>query len=146
HGWFAPMSRAIVRPAPRRKGRRIRRARECTARRETPGRDTLSRKPVRITTPDGVMHATYAAKTVGLVPVVGTLDEGHLSLIRRSDMENDDTVVAIFDPSGGIPDISDDDIRIAHEGGARIFYRPEQETIFPPGFSTRVHVDGLTDR
>jgi pantoate--beta-alanine ligase len=105
----------------------------------------MGREPVKTTTPDEVMDATLGAMTVGLVPVMGTLHAGHLSLIRRSDLENDDTVVAIFDPSGGIPDVSDDDIRTAWEGGARIFYRPERETIIPSGFATRVHVDGVTD-
>lgn len=106
----------------------------------------MSREPVKTTTPDEVMDATLGAMTIGLVPVMGALHAGHLSLIRRSDLENDDTVVAIFDPSGSIPTVSDDDIRTAWEGGARIFYRPERETILPSGFSTRVHVDGLTDR
>lgn len=106
----------------------------------------MNRLPVRTTTPGEVMDATLGAVTVGLVPVMGPLHEGHLSLIRRSDMENDDTVVALFDPSGDTLDLSDREIRIAAGSGARIFYSPHRETLTPPGFRTRVHVQGLTDR
>ena len=106
----------------------------------------MTRQPLMTATPPEVMDATLGAVTVGLVPVMGTLHEGHLALIRRSDLENDDTVVAIFDPNGHIPAISERDIRTAHEEGARIFYVPELETIFPDGFATHIHVDGLDDR
>lgn len=106
----------------------------------------MMRDAVTTSLPGEVMDATLGAMTIGLVPVMGTLHEGHLSLIRRSDLENDDTVVAIFDPSGGVPEVSESDIQTARDEGARIFYRPERETVIPDGFATRVHVDGLTDR
>jgi pantoate--beta-alanine ligase len=92
------------------------------------------------------MDATIGAVTVGLVPVMGPLHEGHLSLIRRSDLENDDTVVALFDPSGDVLEIPDRDIKRAAENGARIFYQPHRETLVPRGFRTRVQVRGLTDK
>lgn len=106
----------------------------------------MSRPPVNASTPREVMDATLGAVTIGLVPVMGSLHEGHLALIRRSDLENDDTVVAIFDPNGGQPPVSDADLRSAREEGARIFYQPDPETVFPPGFATHVLVDGLDDR
>lgn len=106
----------------------------------------MTRQPLTITMPPEVMDATLGAVTTGLVPVMGTLHEGHLALIRRSDMENDDTIVAIFDPNGEMSAIPDRDIRTAHGEGARIFYRPDRETIFPDGFSTHIYVDGLDDR
>lgn len=106
----------------------------------------MTRQPLMTTTPAEVMDATLGAVTVGLVPVMGTLHEGHLALIRRSDLENDDTVVAIFDPNGNLPAISGNEIRIAHDEGARIFYQPDPETIFPDGFATHILVDGLDDR
>lgn len=106
----------------------------------------MTRPYVRATTPAEVMDATIGAVTTGIVPVMGVLHEGHLALIRRSDMENDDTIVAIFDPNGGEPQVSEADLQTARDEGARIFYTPEPETIFPPGFATRVLVDGLDDR
>ena len=109
-------------------------------------RDRMPRSPVRAATPEDVMDATLGAVTVGLVPVMGSLHEGHLSLIRRSHAENDDTVVAIFDPNGGALSVAEADIAGACGEGAHIFYLPEAETIYPSAFRTSVHVEGLTDR
>lgn len=106
----------------------------------------MTRPAVKATTPAEVQDATLGAVTTGLVPVMGPLHEGHLSLIRRADLENDDTIVAVFDPNGGEVPLTDDDIRTVREQGARIFYLPAPETIFPPGFATHVLVDGLDDR
>lgn len=113
------------------------------------------RPPVIARTPDEVMDATLGAVTVGLVPTMGALHEGHLSLIRRSDAENDDTVISIFvnpaqfnDPGdlARYPRTPEDDIGRAREAGARIFYMPSVETIYPAGFATTIHVAGITDR
>lgn len=101
------------------------------------------RKTLTLTTPDDVLDATIGAMTIGLVPIMGTIHEGHLSLIRRSHFENDETVVALFDPSGDVPDVSAKCITMAHEAGARIFYRPEPEDIFPESFGTSVRVPDL---
>lgn len=106
----------------------------------------MSRPPVIVTTPEEVMDATLGAITVGLVPVMGALHEGHLSLIRRSDAENDDTVVSLVDPAGALLQITREDITGASKMGAHIFYVPGVETICPQGCATSVHVDGLTSR
>lgn len=101
------------------------------------------RQTLTLTTPDSVLDATIGAMTTGLVPIMGSIHEGHLSLIRRSDLENDETIVTIFDPSGDVPDVSEDDITMVREAGARIFYRPEPEMIFPESFNTSVRVPSL---
>lgn len=106
----------------------------------------MPRSPVRAATPEDVMEATLGAVTVGLVPVMGSLHEGHLSLIRRSHAENDDTVVAICDPDQGALSVEEADIAEARREGVHIFYLPEAETIYPSGFGTSVHVEGLMDR
>lgn len=106
----------------------------------------MPRPPVRTATPAEVMDATLGAVTLGLVPVMGPLHEGHLSLIRRSHAENDDTVVAIFDPDEGAITVKDDAIAEACREGGHIFYLPEPETMYPSGFATTVHVEGLMDR
>lgn len=104
------------------------------------------RRMLTLTSPDQVLDATIGAMTIGLVPIMGTIHEGHLALIRRSDLENDETVVVIFDPSGTVPEIAPTDLLGAHHAGARIFYRPDPETIFPPGFGTSVQVPSLASR
>lgn len=106
----------------------------------------MPQRVVTATTPNEVLDATLGAITIGLVPVMGPFHDGHVALIARSDAENDDTVVVFFDPAGGLPDITQADVMKAHAAGARIFYRPEPGTITPHGWSTIVHVTGLTDR
>lgn len=98
------------------------------------------RRTLTLTTPDEVLDATLGALTTGIVPIMGSIHEGHVSLIRRSDLENDETVVVIFDPSGDVPEISEAEIDLAREAGARIFYRPEPGMIFPESFGTSVRV------
>lgn len=91
------------------------------------------------------MDATIGAMTIGLVPVMGALHEGHLSLIRRSHAENDETIVAIVASGGGeaLPEAA---MAAAREAGARIFYTPDAETIRPEGHATTIHVAGLGER
>lgn len=106
----------------------------------------MSRPPVIATTPDEVMDATLGAITIGLVPVMGALHEGHLALIRRSDAGNDDTIVAVVDPAGAQLQVTQREIADASRTGAHIFYVPDIETVFPQGFATSIHVEGLTSR
>lgn len=106
----------------------------------------MHRRHTRATTPADVMDATLGAVTIGLVPVMGPLHAGHLSLIRRSHAENDDTVLALVDPEGHAIDIAELDVREAIEAGASILYLPAPNTIFPQAAATSIHVSGLTDR
>ncbi len=95
------------------------------------------------TTPDEVLDATIGAITTGVVPIMGSIHEGHVSLIRRSDLENDETVVALFDPSGEPIHLSEIEIDLAREAGAHLFYQPDPEVIFPPSFRTSVRVPSI---
>ena len=90
-------------------------------------------------------------KVVGLVPTMGFLHEGHLSLIRRAAKENDLVVVSIFvNPTQFGPnedfetyprDINQD-TRLAYEAGADIIFNPPASEIYPEGSSTWVNVEG----
>lgn len=106
----------------------------------------MLRRPVRATTPADVMDATLGAVTIGFVPVLGEIHAGHLALIHRSHQENDDTIVAIADPEGGMIDVPEDQLAAARNEGARIFYFPEPGMMYPQGFSTTIHAGGLTER
>lgn len=96
-----------------------------------------------LTTPEAVQDATIGALTVGVVPIMGTIHEGHVSLIRRADLENDETVVVLFDPSGDVPMPGHHEIDMVREAGGRLFYIPEPSEIFPETFSTSVRVPDL---
>ena len=90
-------------------------------------------------------------KTLGLVPTMGYLHEGHLSLIKKAKAENDLVVVSIFvNPTQFAPgedynsyprDIARD-YMLATQAGADIIFNPEADEIYIPGASTMVEVCG----
>ncbi|MGH2912444.1 MAG: pantoate--beta-alanine ligase [Solirubrobacteraceae bacterium] len=103
----------------------------------------------------GLTIARPALCTVGLVPTMGALHEGHLSLIRTAREQCDTVVVSLFvNPSqfnegsdlARYPRREGDDVRLAEQAGADILFAPSVEEVYPEGFSTAVEVLGLTDR
>ncbi len=79
-------------------------------------------------------------KTIGLVPTMGALHEGHASLVSRSVRENDVTVVSIFvNPTqfndkndlAKYPRTLDSDCRLLDSIGATIAFAPSVEEIYP---------------
>jgi pantoate--beta-alanine ligase len=98
---------------------------------------------------------TIAGPTIGLVPTMGALHAGHLSLIERASAECDVVVVSLFVNPSQFDERSDldryprDEARdreLAEQAGADILFAPEAEQVYPPGFATSVEVFGLTDR
>ena len=94
------------------------------------------------------------ASSVGLVPTMGALHEGHLSLIRRARPECDVVVVSAFvNPAqfGAGEDLADyprdeaRDAELARGEGADVLFAPTVEEIYPPGFDTTVRVGGMTE-
>ena len=85
--------------------------------------------------------------TIGLVPTMGALHEGHLSLVSASARRCDHTVATIFvnptqfgpgEDLGKYPRTLESDLRGLRSAGATAVFTPESEEIYPPGFSTLV--------
>jgi len=112
-----------------------------------------------ISEPPSMRHfaeeARRAGKSIGLVPTMGALHEGHLSLIRRCRAENDLAVMTLFvnpmqfdrpDDLARYPRDLDHDTDLAQAAGADTIFAPMAEAMYPPGYATYVTVEGLTDR
>ena len=91
--------------------------------------------------------------TVGFVPTMGFLHEGHRSLIEHSVAENDKTVVSIFvnpiqfGPGEDLEKYPCDfeaDRAMCREVGADLIFFPEVEEMYPEGFYTYVDMKSLT--
>ena len=85
-------------------------------------------------------QARNTGKTIGLVPTMGALHDGHASLVRRSVKENDVTVVSIFlNPTQfndakdleRYPRTLDSDCQILEQCGAQIAFAPSVAEIYP---------------
>jgi pantoate--beta-alanine ligase len=96
-----------------------------------------------------------AGRSIGLVPTMGALHEGHLSLIRRCRAENDLAVMTLFvnplqfdrkDDLARYPRDLDRDREQARAAGADVIFAPRAEDMYPQGYATYVTVEGLTSR
>ncbi len=94
-------------------------------------------------------------KTIGLVPTMGALHEGHLSLIKRAKSENDIIVASIFvnpiqfgqsEDLDKYPRDMDGDMAKLKGEGVDILFMPEVKAIYPEGFSTYITVKDLSDK
>jgi pantoate--beta-alanine ligase len=94
-------------------------------------------------------------KSIGFVPTMGALHEGHLSLVRTAKSENDITVVSIFvnpiqfgknEDFDKYPRDMDGDMEKLIKEGVDILFIPDAKAIYPENFATCVMVDGISDK
>lgn len=100
-------------------------------------------------------EARAQSRVIGLVPTMGALHQGHLSLVRAAKLECSPVVVSIFvnpkqfGPSEDFQKYprSFEADRVALESlGVDYLFAPTPEEIYPPGFRTVVAVGGLSDK
>ena len=94
-----------------------------------------------------------SGKTIGFVPTMGYLHEGHLSLARKSVSENDITIMSIFvNPTQFGPNEDLDkyprdferDEKLAEGAGVTYIFYPDVKEMYPDGYNTYVEVNDIT--
>jgi pantoate--beta-alanine ligase len=103
-------------------------------------------------------HARQAraeGRIVGLVPTMGALHEGHLSLIKRAKQDCSPVIASLFvnpkqfgpkEDFANYPRSFEEDVKKFTEAGVEGLFAPEPAEVYPPGFCTYVNVDGLSER
>lgn len=93
-------------------------------------------------------------KTIGFVPTMGALHEGHLSLIRKAAKENTCVVASIFvnptqfgpkEDFRRYPRNLKRDVRLIRKAGVDVLFYPDARAMYPEGYRTFAEVTGLSD-
>ena len=101
-----------------------------------------------------VLSVKDRKRSIGLVPTMGALHDGHISLIRSARKENDELVVSIFlnptqfdnnDDFDKYPRQLNEDIEIIRKENADVVFAPCTEEMYPDGFCTNVIQERLSD-
>jgi pantoate--beta-alanine ligase len=89
--------------------------------------------------------------SIGLVPTMGALHEGHATLLRAARSADDTVVMSIFvNPAqfdeqtdlAAYPRTEEADLALAETEGVDVVFAPDAAEVYPPGFATTVSVAG----
>ena len=93
--------------------------------------------------------APLHSASIGLVPTMGALHDGHLALLRAARTENETVVMSLFVNPAQFAESSDlaryprdeaRDLELAADAGVDVVFAPSRDEMYPPGFQTWVDV------
>ncbi|WP_340695444.1 pantoate--beta-alanine ligase [Hydrogenobacter thermophilus] len=99
-------------------------------------------------------HSAENNYSVGLVPTMGYLHEGHMELVRKSKLQNDITVVSIYvnplqfgkgEDYERYPRDLERDLAMCEEAGVDIVFAPTDEEIYPQKPKVEINVEGISN-
>lgn len=94
-------------------------------------------------------------QSIGVVPTMGALHAGHLSLVRQSVQESDATIVTIYvnptqfgagEDLDRYPKTFDEDVAKLEAEGAKFVFAPSNDEVYPAGFSTNIIPPAIAKR
>ena len=95
-----------------------------------------------------------AGESVGVVPTMGALHPGHISLVATAKAACDRVIVTLFvnpkqfnnpEDLAKYPRTEDQDAALLQPHGVDVLFAPDPATVYPPGFATKITVAGLQD-
>ena len=104
---------------------------------------------------EAARQARAESRIIGFVPTMGALHAGHLSLVARAKRDCDPVIASIFvnpkqfgphEDFTKYPRTLEKDAEKFAESGVGALFLPEAAEMYPPGFTTFVNVEGLSER
>lgn len=104
---------------------------------------------------EGIAALRAQGASIGFVPTMGALHEGHLALLRAAKGRGDAVVASVFvnplqfgpqEDFARYPRMEEADLALLEAEGAAGVYMPEAADMYPPGFQTRVQTGALGER